>query len=98
MSAITESARNEQCQIRLPGICNHDPATVVWAHANGLAAGHGYNHKSLELLGSYACFDCHNEVDRRTRKLELDFVNLAFHEGHQRSLIILIRKGLVVCK
>ena len=29
MSKITQSARGERCQIRFPGICNHDPETTV---------------------------------------------------------------------
>ena len=95
MSKITESARSEECQVRLPGICNGDPATTVWAHANGSAAGKGIGMKSPDLLGAYACSSCHDEVDRRTRKMERDHVRLAFCEGHFRSLRKLIEKGLV---
>ena len=95
MSKITQSARGEECQIRLPGVCNGDPATTVWAHANGSAAGKGIGMKSPDLLGAYACSSCHDEIDRRTRKMERDYVKLAFCEGHFRSLRKLIEKGLV---
>lgn len=95
MSKITQSARGEQCQIRLPDICNHDPATTVLAHANGSAAGKGIGMKSLDVLSAYACSACHDEVDRRTRKLEKDYVMLCFWQGHARTLRILVEKGLV---
>lgn len=98
MSAITESARGEECQIRLWGVCNHDPATVVWCHANGSAAGKGIGMKSPDLLGAYGCFACHEVYDRRRPLppgLTRAEVELAFHQGHQRSLILLAEKGLI---
>lgn len=95
MSAITESARGQQCQIRLEGICNHDPETTVLAHANGSAAGKGIGMKAIDVLSAYSCSACHDEYDRRTRKLEKDYVTLCFWEGHARTLRILAEKGLV---
>jgi len=35
----TESARGQECQVRIPGICSHDPETVVFAHLNGGGMG-----------------------------------------------------------
>ena len=52
MSAITNSARGMACQVRMPGVCNFDPATTVWCHANGSAAGKGIGQKSHDLLGA----------------------------------------------
>ncbi len=95
MSKITESARNEECQIRMPGICNGNPETVVWCHANGSAAGKGIGMKSPDLLGAYGCSSCHDEYDRRTSKLDLITARLYFAEGHYRSLVKLIERGLV---
>ena len=98
MSKITESARGADCQIRIPGICNHDPATVVWCHAAGSAAGKGVGQKCIDLNGAYGCFACHNCVDGRTRPPEgmtRTDVRLAFWEGHARSLVILKNKGLI---
>lgn len=98
MSAITKSAKGQQCQIRIPNVCNHNPETVVWCHANGSAAGKGIGGKSPDELGAYGCFACHNLYDRRTRPPEgmtRDYVELCFWEGHARSLIILKEKGLL---
>jgi len=99
MSTIRNSARGMQCQVRLIGVCNHNPETVVWAHANGSAAGKGIGMKSHDLLGAYACSACHDVVDRRVLAPDVfhrEQVELAFHEGHQRSLLILIERGIIV--
>jgi len=98
MSKITESARDEECQIRYLGVCSNNPDAVVWCHANGSAAGKGIGMKSPDLLGAYGCFACHNLYDRRTpipagmTRVE---VELVFWQGHARSVLILIEKGIV---
>lgn len=100
MSTITKSARGEDCQIRLVGICNCDPTTTVWCHANGSAAGKGIGMKSHDLLGAYGCSACHDAYDRRqfmdARPLySREQVELSFWEGHARSVLLLIEKGIV---
>lgn len=96
MSKITQSARGMDCRIRIPTVCNHDNSTTVWCHANGSAAGKGIGMKSHDLLGAYGCSACHDVVDHRaTSPFSRDEVKLMFYEGHQRSLIILIEKGLI---
>ena len=95
MSKIRESARGQECQVRLPGICNHNPETVCWAHANGSAAGKGIGMKSPDILGAYACSSCHDEIDRRTQKADRIEVRLAFWEGHARSVLMLLKQGLI---
>lgn len=96
MSKITESARGQECQIRLPGVCSGNNETVVWCHANGLASGRGSGLKSHDLTGAYGCNKCHDVYDRRVKTdLPFEFVQVCFMEGHMRSLQILIEKGLV---
>ena len=105
MSKITESARGEECQVRLPGICNRDNATVVWAHCNKMAAGKGKGLKALDPLGAYCCSDCHDVYDMRRLapyisqftgvRLSRIEVEHAFYEGMMRSFIKLVEKGLV---
>jgi len=87
------------CSIRIPGYCLFHPESVCWAHANGSAAGKGIGMKSNDLLGAYACRVCHDIYDRRrpapvgSVRVEIE---LAFWEGHARSICILIEKGLIV--
>ena len=97
MSKITDSARGQDCQVRIPGVCSGDSSTVVWAHAIGTASGKGIGMKSHDALGAYACQKCHDAYDRRIKPHGVLYhtVKECFYEGHMRSLRILIDKGLV---
>jgi len=70
---VTESARGERCWLMFPDICNGNSETVVFAHfrSHRLGAGMG---KKPHIWGAPACSSCHDEADRRTRKLEYEFV------------------------
>ena len=51
MSKITQSARNEECQVRLIGICNHNSETTVFAHyRKGGLGGMGKKPKDISAL------------------------------------------------
>mgnify|MGYP001599442703 CR=1 FL=1 len=96
MSKITEFARGKPCTIRLPGICNHDPATSVWAHINSVRYGSGTRHKAVDLIGLMACSSCHDVLDRRVKTdLDRDFVMKHVMEGHLESLAMLVKAGIV---
>lgn len=101
-STITRSARGMPCQIRMPfNVCSHDPAQTVWCHANGSAAGKGMWMKSHALLGAYGCARCHDVYDRRVpapKELSRAEVEVCFWEGHARSIVLLIERGLIVMK
>ncbi|GGY87738.1 nuclease domain-containing protein [Shewanella fodinae] len=66
---ITDSAKGQSCTVRLPGICNGNNETVVFAHI-----GHrrGMGIKCADYFGVYACEACHSEVDRRTRHMSVE--------------------------
>jgi hypothetical protein len=95
MSKITKSARGEQCQVRIPWVCNRDPETVVFAHLNG--GGMGMKH--LDCEGAYCCSACHDVVDGRvdSRFTRLEIEN-DFHWGCVRTRAILVEKGLLICR
>ncbi len=97
MSKITASARGQECQVRYPGICNGNPETTVWAHANGYAAGKGKGLKGADILGAYCCSACHDAYDGRTNGSPGQGVMLAigFWEGHARSVVMLLKAGLI---
>lgn len=92
---ITESARGQDCLVRLPGVCNRNPETTVFAHIR-LAGISGVGLKAPSILGAYACSDCHDAIDRR-RYLDLDrdYVRLAHFEGMARTLARLFESGVV---
>ena len=94
---IMASARGESCTIRLPGVCCHNPETVVFAHLNKVRFGSGRGIKSK--VGAYACHTCHNETDSRTQIIEdRKDVYIAHLEGVIETLLKLIDKGLVILK
>jgi hypothetical protein len=90
---IQESARGEDCTVRLPGICCFNPETTVFAHLNGVRFGHGVGKKTR--WGCYACHSCHLELDRRTTLLDKDVVKMAHYEAVIETLDKLVEKGLI---
>ena len=95
MSKITESARGQECQIRLIGVCNHNDETTIFAHYRRGGLG-GMGKKPSDLFGAYACSSCHDAVDGRTKtpfssvELDADFKDAVF-----RTQDILMTKGLI---
>jgi len=95
MSAITVSARGEECQIRLWLICNRDNTTTVLAHLNGA----GWAIKKPDILGAYACSSCHDAVDGRLKTdITQDQLELEFRRAVERTQLILIDKKLILEK
>ncbi|MBU0703813.1 MAG: DUF1364 domain-containing protein [Chloroflexi bacterium] len=88
---LREEARGRDCQVRLPGICNGNPETVVLAHLNG--AGMGRKHHDLH--GAWCCSSCHDEIDRRTRIMDAEAARLAHLEGVIRTQIVLLSEGKI---
>jgi hypothetical protein len=81
--------------VRLTGICNHDPNTVVLAHIRMMGIS-GMGLKADDLLGAWACSSCHDAIDRRSHTdLDRDFVKLAHLEGVMRTISILRREGKI---
>jgi len=57
---IRESARNEDCTLRVSSHCQ-DGESVVFCHLNSNYKGTGI--KSPDLFGVYGCYRCHAELD-----------------------------------
>ena len=95
MSKITQSARNEECQVRLIGICNHNSETTAFAHYRKGGLG-GMGKKPKDIFGAYACSACHDVLDGRV-KAEIDLFTLdsEFKSAVLRTQLILINKDLI---
>ena len=92
---LRKLASGRECQVRLSGICNRDESTVVLAHYRLIGIS-GLGLKSPDLLGAWACSDCHDAVDRRRYKdLDYDFVRLQHAEGCFRTIAKLIEEGVI---
>ena len=89
---ITQSAKGEDCQVRIEGYCNFNPETTIFAHLNG--GGMGY--KVNDIHGAYCCSSCHDAVDGRINTSWTHNQLLVwFFEGMVRTQIILLEKGLI---
>jgi Protein of unknown function (DUF1364) len=87
---LRKYARCQPCRVRLPGICNSDPQTVVLAHFR-LSGISGMGMKPPDLLGAHCCSACHLVVDSD----KSDEVQLAFAHGVMRTLAALIEDEMV---
>ena len=87
MSKLTESARGQECHVRIPGVCNGDPETTVLAHLK--PTGHGtMGGKPPDVCGVFACSDCHDVIDGRSwASVEYRDAKEYANDGHFRTLI-----------
>ena len=93
MTDFRKLARGQDCQIRLPYICNWDNDTTVLAHYR-LSGLNGVGMKPPDLVGSWACSSCHDACDRRSHMdLDRDYVRLAHLEGMVRTINELYKMG-----
>ncbi len=90
---LRESARGEECTLRIHPYCNGDPATTVLCH---LPSGSGWGQKSPDWFAVYGCSSCHDIIDGRKlvgvgkeEKLELS------HAAIFRTWERMIEKGLI---
>lgn len=99
MSKITESARGEDCLVRLVGVCTYDPEKTIWSHARWEAAGRGKSIKAPDIAGAYCCTACDGVYDGQARYQEpytcRADVDRDWTMGHFRSLLRLKEKGLL---
>lgn len=94
MSKIRKSARGEDCQIRIPGVCSFDPSTVVLCHKGGA----GVAMKSSDIHTAYGCYACHAVIDGAKSEYAKDELKLMFYDGMVRTQKILLEKGLIIIK
>jgi len=94
---IRDSARHEECQLRLHPYCNMDRGTTVLAH---LPSGSGMGQKSPDICSVYACSNCHDIIDGRFTHYDHDLLPKyaileAMMQGHFRTLTRMIEKGVI---
>ncbi|AZZ98772.1 DUF1364 domain-containing protein [Pseudoalteromonas sp. R3] len=89
---LRKSAKGQECQVRLPEICNWDPETTVLAH---VGKGSGMGQKCDDIHATFACSACHAEMDRVTRILEKDFVDQCAYEGMVRTQTYWLSQDLI---
>ena len=81
--------------MRIPGVCNGNPETVVLCHLPG--AGMGL--KKNDLHAFWGCSDCHDCCDGRTHtEYPRELLKLWMHEAVVRTQQILLDEGVLVVK
>jgi hypothetical protein len=98
MTPIRKAARNQDCTLRIPGVCNFDPATTVLCHSNALADGKGMGLKAPDTEACFGCSSCHDVLDGRAPRpdwLSLLLLEGAFIRARGETHIILKKKGLM---
>ena len=71
---LRKLARGQECMVRLPGICNRNPETVVLAHVRNQWFSRGS--KPLDICGVWACMACHDCIDAREKNSSLSRAEL----------------------
>ncbi len=96
---ILDSARGQQCALRLP-CCNHNPETTVFAHYQ--FTGGKMGGKPSDIFGCYSCSDCHDLIDGKNELLAFDMqtlhgINLSWEKGRAKDETqqILLDLGLI---
>ena len=94
---LREEAKGRDCCVRIPGICNKNPETVVLAHLNNKRLfGVGVGQKVPDLFGAWACSACHDVIDGRVPTGWPDLQVLVwFYEGCFRTQNILLQEGKI---
>ena len=98
MTKLRKSAEGRECQIRVDGVCNGNPETVVLCHLGGAGMGR----KQPDLLGAFGCSACHAWVDGGYSVDPLgrgpNVAKRLFYEGIFRTQQIWLSEGLVKCE
>lgn len=67
MTNLRKEAKGRECQVRIVGVCNGNPETVVLAHYR-MGGLNGMGMKPDDIFGAWACERCHSAVDGRLKQ------------------------------
>lgn len=92
---LRKLAKGMDCQVRIPGICNGNPETVVLAHYR-LSGTCGTGIKPPDIQGAWACSECHDYIDgRKKNDMHRDYFRRLHAEGVMRTQYELIKRGVI---
>lgn len=83
--SLRDLAKGQMCMVRIEGLCNWTPETTVLAHIRRAGNG-GTGLKPPDICGVWACSACHDEIDRRTRILNIEQLNYYILDALCRQL------------
>ncbi|MFU4461635.1 nuclease domain-containing protein [Pseudomonas aeruginosa] len=95
--AVRDAARDEECTVRIAGICNYRTDTTVFAHLPDESKGMG--EKADDLSGCFACSACHDALDgRRKHDLSAEEVEWYMRRALVRTWRRLFEKRVMTIK
>ena len=78
-----DAAKGQECTMRLPGVCNGNTETTVFAHEGG--AGMGM--KADDFNGCDCCSACHDVLDGRVKSgWSSATIRNAFEQGRLETI------------
>ena len=83
---LTDAAKGNSCTLRIPGVCNHNPDTVVACHLPG---NKGTGTKNHDIFCIHACSSCHNHQHKGLVSAKDELRAL------QETLLRLVDMGLI---
>ena len=99
MHPLRKSAKDQECHLRIPNVCNWDSTTTSLCHIRRAGMG-GMGMKPHDLCGVFGCSNCHAVIDHRDNMgaytpSEIDGYIL---EGHLRTLMWWYQNGYVAVR
>ena len=95
MVNLRKEAKGRDCMVRVVGVCNGNPETVVLAHYR-IGGLNGMGMKPDDIFGAWACERCHSAVDGRLKtEYTRDELRLAHCEGMIRTQQQLVNEGKI---
>lgn len=76
---LRNSARGQDCMVRIPGVCNFNPETTVLAH---VGEGGGMGQKTDDIEAAFCCSNCHDAIDGRLKT-----------DWHKQELVLFALRG-----
>jgi len=90
---LRNSAKGQDCNVRIPGWCSFNPETTILAH---VGIGSGMGQKSDDIEATFCCSVCHDIIDRRmTTNFNSDEIKLMAKEGAERTRKHWLQVGLI---
>jgi hypothetical protein len=90
------AARGQECQVRIPKLCNRDPNTVIAAHSNKGRHGKGTSLKAHDIFVTWCCSSCHDALDGRVQTdLTPAEIQDFWQWGFERTLVEAITQGII---
>lgn len=88
---IRKAAQGQRCTLRLPG-CNETPVNVFLCHIRRFGWA-GMGQKPHDLLGVFACQNCHDVMDMRI-KGECSDTDIL--RAHGETMLALLASGAII--